>query len=657
MFKRAKSILLMTAFTFFLAGNLIAAVTITVDPECTRSIQGISELDRKVYFSLCDAGTGFEKRCKNEEVYDYLINDLGVTFGRRLGVVEGFVKWGNAVREDPQRPGYADIEYLKSHLQKNGYTPSEQFKADRGPNLNVAAHGNHNAYPKFMGEFTTKEVINDAKDGHPEWVPENIDAAAELAATVLKYGYSDFDRPAYFEPLNEGHWGFFGKQHFADWHMKTMHAVHEKTPNVKVGGFCMSVAYMYRNLYHVFRSFTRFIDNTNCDMDFYSFHVYDYYRWRDGNFAGRVTSGLPLEGVLDIMPNYTYNKYGKEIELVVSEQGGYVHDGSDEYDGATATLEIANKFFPGSGFEWEMKRRSIVEFIHVSTMIANTMGFMDHPHIVKKSVPFILMDAFGWDTKYYAVMYVPYEFKDKSRLVPTQQQNFYKLFKGVNGRRVKALCSDPDIQTRAFVDGSKLYLVMNNLANKKESVSIDMPDAKDLLIRRLGRKDDFTGYFKEEKITSAKTIEFAGREAVLLVADYGETIKNKQLVNEVPCYGDRVDVAIKEAQTFTVKVPDAEKLDYAQLRIGISRPAGTDKNIKVWFNEKPIKIPLETCVDRLEDQKKLTPSSWVDYSSCKIVSIPVNLVKKENKVKVDFVDDKPGSVGSVVLRAAVKKSN
>ena len=563
----------------------------------------------------------------------------------RLGVVKGLK---SIVEEDPSRPGYVNIELLKKHLGKRRYRPSDKFINDMGENLDVAAHGNHNSYPEFMGKHTTKDTIS---GDHAEYLPENIDAAAEFSAAVLKYGYTDFDRPAYYEPINEPHWGFFKGDHLADWHMKTMEAVHESTPDVKVGGFCMSVSYMYRDLYRVFRGYVDFIDKTDCKMDFYSFHVYDFFKWEGDNYAGRVTSGLPLEGVLDIVPNYTVNKFGKEVPIVVSEQGGYVNEHDGDFQGAASTLKIAEKYFPGSGFQWDMKRRSIVEFIHVSTIIANTMVFMDHPHVIKKSVPFILFDPYRWDPKYYASLYVPYEFEDKSRLVPTQQHNFYKFFKGVDGRRAKVLSSDTDIQTQAFVDGSKLYLVMNNLADEEESVSIEMPRARKLSVRRLGRNEDFTLYYTEKKIRFTKEIKLAGRESVLLIADYGRSIKSKKTINEVPCYGDRVDVAVKEAETFNVKVPNAGSLDYAFLRIGISRPAGTDKGIKVWFNGKPIEIPLETCVDRLEDHDKR------DYASCKIVPLPVDLVKKENKVKVAFNDDKPGSVGSVVIRAAVNNSN
>ena len=54
----------------------------------------------------------------------------------------------------------------------------------------------------------------------------------------------------------------------------------------------------------------------------------------------------------------------------------------------------------------EMKKRSIIDFNMVSGVIANTMVFMDHPHVVKKATPFILMDSMGWDPHYYATLYV-----------------------------------------------------------------------------------------------------------------------------------------------------------------------------------------------------------------------------------------------------------
>ena len=48
-----------------------------------------------------------------------------------------------------------------------------------------------------------KDVAN--HNGKQEWLPENIDAV-EFAAAVLKHTFSSFDRPVYYEPVNEPHW-------------------------------------------------------------------------------------------------------------------------------------------------------------------------------------------------------------------------------------------------------------------------------------------------------------------------------------------------------------------------------------------------------------------------------------------------------------------
>ncbi|MFZ9012232.1 MAG: beta-agarase, partial [Anaerohalosphaeraceae bacterium] len=198
-------------------------------------------------------------------------------------------------------------------------------------------------------------------------------------------------------------------------------------------------------------------------------------------------------------------------------------------------------------------------------------------------------------------------------------------------------------------DGSRMYLVLNNLADESERLDVQMPRPQKLNIRRFGRNDDFTPYYIETQIDSAKQLTLAGRETIVLVAEYGKAIEAARSVNERPCYGNRVDVAIKDEEAFTINVPDAGNLDYASLRIGMSRPADADRGIQVKFNGNDIYIPVETCAERLADHDKR------DYASCKIVSLPVELVEKENKVKVAFNDDKPGSVGSVVIRAAVKQ--
>ena len=543
--------------------------------------------------------------------------------------------------EDPKRPGYADVSRLKNQKLPE---PGKQFYKDFGPNLDVAAHGNHNAYPEYMGKYQLEDADY---HGTPEWIPENIDAAAELASMVMKYNYTDFDRPRYYEPLNEPHWKYFVDQHMADWHLAVQKKVHELTPDVKVGGMCQSVSYFFRDNYQNFKGMKGFFDLTDGKMDFYSFHSYDYLRWRDGQFVGRIQSGLALEGSLDLLENYAVNKTGHEVDVVVSEMGGYVHsEPRGMYDGEKLAAEIMTAHHPEADpntWDYEMQKRSIVCFGHVSSIIANTLAFIDHPHTVLKSVPFLLPNTWSWDKKYYANLYVPKNYTDESEWVETFMLDFYKLFRGVDGRRVKCMATDPDLQSRAFVDGSKIYLVVNNQSRRPETVSLRGLGTRRVEIRRLGRNDDFTGCYTEQTIDTPKTLTLSGREAVVLVADRGRTVKEKRRVNEIICYGDKTEQTMKNAQ-FNIKVPNLGKIDYAVLRVGLTRKTESDKEAMITLNGKPLDVPLEDCVDRLADG---------EYGTTKLVYLKAADLLPENTVTVSFADGDDGAVGTAVIRAAV----
>lgn len=607
---------------------------IVVEPGTTRKIGGVAEVDRKRYFCLADQGTDFDQRMP-PEIYDYLLHDLGASFGRSLGPVQYTAR---SLGEDPQRPGFADVAPL---AEKTLRAPGERFLKECGPNLDVASHGNHNEYPEYMG----RHFKGTAGEGeHAEWLPENIEAAAELAANVIRYNYTDFDRPRYFEPLNEPHWEYFSDPHLAEWHLKTMEQVHALTPEVKVGGHCMSVSYFFRGNYHNFKGMSNFLDLTGGKMDFYSFHSYDYFDWEDGDFRGRVQSGLPLEGTLDLLENYAVDRLGREVDIVVSEQGGYINvKPKGEYDGELLAAELARKHFPEPTWGNELKKRSIVCFVHVSSIIANTMVFIDHPHVVQKAVPFLLPNTWGWDPKYYAGLYVPQDYTNRSVWVETHMMDFYKLFRGVGGRRVKALCSDPDLQVRAFVDGARLYLAINNQGWGPETVALRGIDAGQIEIRRFGRHADFSAYYTESTGALPEVLEVAGREAVVLVAECGKPIMEERSVNEVVCYGDKVIVPAKDA-TFKIKVPVDRGIDYAVLRVGLTRDAGLGHDVAVALNGKPLKVPLEDCADRLEKS---------EYGTTKLVPIEPADLQAENVVTVTFPDGGAGFVGTAVIRAAM----
>ena len=620
------------------------AVRIQVDPLTTRCIDGISELDRKKYFNLADHGVKFGQRVPNDEVFNRVTKKLNVTFGRSLGPVRSATGKGKSIKQDPSRPQFIDVESFKSVLDAKREKPNSKMRRIYGKNLGIASHGGKESYPEFMGRYFSDAA---KKDSHAHSLPNNVEAAAELAAMVFKHSFNDLERPEFFEPINEPHWSYFNDPKLSDWHLAIQKAFQENEIPTQVGGMCMSVCYMYNQNYRSWNGFKNFLDRTNGELDFYSFHVYDYLDFEDGDFVGRVQSGLPLEGVFDLVANYSNNQFGKAVPIVVSEHGGYVSENKGMHPDEITDM-IAREHFPGEGFDWEMEKRSILDFNLVSSILTNTLNFIEHPHLVQKAVPFILLDSMGWDPKYYATLYTPYDFKDRKNWVPTRNSDFFEFCKSIKGRRVKMYSSDPDVQLRAFVDGRHLHLVLNNLSDQPEPLNFVVPKAKKYFIKKLGRGKDFRPYLNETEVDSLEGLDIQGREAILISAEYPARIPQKRTINEIPYYADAV---IKEpkgrgAVPFNIEVDDLNEIDYVMLRVGFRRPPGSDWNVTVRFNGKELNMPVEDCAGRLENSS--------DFATTRIAYVNPKLLKQKNRVTIKFPDGKGGTVGSVVLRVARK---
>ena len=170
-------------------------------------------------------------------------------------------------------------------------------------------------------------------------------------------------------------------------------------------------------------------------------------------------------------------------------------------------------------------------------------------------------------------------------------------------------------------------------------------DSEEVTIRRFGRNDDFTGYFTEETVATPEMLNVRGRESVMIVAEYREPIAQKRTVNEVVCYGDKTAVPLTEA-TFTINVPQEQKIEYAELRVGLVRPPELSQSPVITLNGNALEVPLEDCADRLTDR---------EYATTKLVQVNPADLQAVNTISVSFVDGTEGFVGSAVIRAAVKQ--
>ncbi|MFY0627688.1 MAG: T9SS type A sorting domain-containing protein [Reichenbachiella sp.] len=620
-------------------------IEVKVSPTIDVSINGELELDRSKYFNLASSSSEIAKYLKEESKVSEYIDDLEMSVGRQLGMVYSETRWGKGLKEDPQRPGYMDTDYFISQMSPNDENLAP-YKAAFGTRQGLVTHDRHTAFPDFMETYTKP-------DEEDETYPTNNDAAAEVVAHILKYKYSDFQRPSFFELVNEPHWKFWDDPLFAEFHVATKNKVEEMQIDTEVGGPCYSVSYFYKDQFKTLNQITKFIDATNFDLDFYSFHTYDYMHWDDGeaNFKGAVSSGLPLESVMDALASYTYNTYGKELTYVGSEHGGYI---SNVTNRNFALDKLADQYFPGEGFDFEMEKRAIDNFIMVNSAIANTLTFMNHPHIVKKSVPFILIQSANWDPYYYSSLLVKENFDMNSNVwAESRLIDYYKFFANVRGRRIESFTKDTDIQHMSFVNGKTLAMVFHNQSDIEGTLNIDIDDISnpiaEIKVRKLERKADFRPDFKEQLVASVDELNIGAQGSMVVFVTYENEIVKSDDVNEVVHYYAGKSNIITGSKLYSVEIPDHKKAKYGILRVGVSRK-GTSKEMKTTLNGWPLEVPIEDCADRITNSDD-------DYSTTKIIKVDGKYLTHQNKIEVTFPDGKSGGIGSVAIRAALMDTN
>ena len=351
-----------------------------------------------------------------------------------------------------------------------------------------------------------------------------------------------------------------------------------------------------------------------------------------------------MEGILDAIQNYTVNTHGRVVPIVLTEHGGYLfRDPGNFIPESLATTLLG----PGDDFAWELRRRSVGHHIMVSGAIGNTLAFLNHPHTVRKAVPFMLLESSAWDPRYYASILVAQDFTDTSNWVESENIHFYRLFGSFRGERVVLHSASPDVQAHAVIEDSRvLHVAMNNLSDEPlpQQFGLTNVGIESIRVKRVGRNSDFTPYFVEEELGSLDGFVLGPREAVMLDITYVQALVTDGAVDETPYYGDRTSVDMQGTELFTVETPDLQEVAYATLRVGVGRPVDTDRDLLLVFNGRAIDVPLEASAGRLEDT--------TEYGSTKLISIDPELLQATNTVELSFADGRGGGVGAVVLRVA-----
>lgn len=631
--KSGTRILAMIAMAFLAAQSVSAegAVEVRVDPAVRRYIDGVSHLDRTRYFNLAANSSNFWHRCPMGDA-PRLLDELRVSLGRGIGLGASAIKTGKPITEDPMRKGFADEASVRAHYE-NILTGDAELRERFGSNMDLIVHDSDVPHPEFMGS-----AWKDA--GHYQRIGANSVAAADFIALCLKHGFNDFTRPRYYEPLNEPSWQIMQTPQFPALHVELAAAMRREGLDVKIGGPCAPVGYLYNNDYtsQWAKVFKPFIDAAGASIDFISFHIYDYF---SGDKA-EILTGLPLENTFDLLDAYCLERFGEVKPFACSEHGA---------TGANFNLANVPEKAAQPGFKGVEVPRERLEWLFLNSINGQLMSFLERPRSILKTVPFILDRTDDWNPRYLYTLYSRHGFDKKGEWTRTRLHAFYELWGNVRGERVEAHCVDPDVQVEVFVEGKTGYVCLKNLSNETKPVALRIG----MEVVRASRDRLYWG---EEGMVFAKAeaVDLGGewalkpQEMTVVSMEFGEGFKQRGNVYERKFFSGRRIVPIRgcEAEEFRVNMPGGQvgSAGYATLRIGVSRSQSAGREPEVLFNGVRQKVPMERAAE--------VRGTSAEYVTTKLVAIDPALLRAENDVSVRFPDS-GGAIGTLCLRVGFRE--
>ena len=405
-------------------------VIVTVDPDCVRSIGGVTRFDRSQFITIHESAGSLDM---DVEDFRYIEDGLGAGYGRDGGFLSYYAEATRADSADPDMPDIAHIEeqartYRNERRQRIGSTWDEIRETV------LCTH------PHIMHAMSDNTEL--------AWGPRTYESIAEFTAQLLKHYFRDDDRPRYLEVFNEP----FVKakklgttvEAMSEQHNVVAKRVREVNPDVLVGGYAAAwVEVEDRNFEHWNNWQKTFMDIAGANMDFFSYHIYDGVNVMG---APRDRTGSNSEAIMDLIDTYSHIKWGVAKPIMITEYGKIPA-------GNMRTMPYSAKRSAGMLYSF----------------VGQLMTYMDHPDRLMKVVPFILGKAlwtYGMEnepTPGEANPFLLWRRLEDGAFVQTHLSLFYRYWKGFRGEWRKCSSSNPDVRVQLLADGRRLNLALTNL--------------------------------------------------------------------------------------------------------------------------------------------------------------------------------------------------
>ncbi|WNJ20430.1 T9SS type A sorting domain-containing protein [Pontibacter sp. G13] len=470
----------------------------------------------------------------------------------------------------------------------------------------------------------------------------SLDVAAYIAQS-FKDEWDDV--PTFYEPLNEPmvHANEFYPQNanstqtdiiitkICEFYRdmgSALHAVPELS-NMQMIGYASAYPQFENNDFDLFtRRYKKYIDIAGADMDGFSLHLYDGVGL---NNSGGRRSGSNAEAIMDLVEAYSFEELGVVKPLAITEYGRLV----ESQPGWVAGGSVSN-------YEAVENSQALRSQNHM------VMSFMERAGNMMISIPFSVGKSNPYNDKFSrAALWIE---QTNGSYALTERRYFFEMWKDVQGDRVSINSSNIDVQTQAFVNGNKLYVVLNNLNDATQTVSLNMVDQTGLQTVQTKRLKVFTNAVPQFTTSSSSSapssLSIAYGETVVLTYTFGSNVSFTNDINSQKYYATSTlkPITANTDVTFTINgVSKGSGSGTATLRVGVGRNLGANLAPTVKVNGQTVTYSGD--VIRGYDQSNRSRFFG-------ILEIPVDmslLNSGTNTVKVQFPDG-GGHVSSVILQ-------
>ncbi|TXF87905.1 T9SS type A sorting domain-containing protein [Neolewinella aurantiaca] len=607
-------------------------VKIDVNLDLRHSVNGTDSFARERFIVMHE--NLFSNDWDSDEQRNSFLNDYDVYLGRDNG---SLVWQYNQSFEDPARPGYPLLANLatKGVNDKARYAGSPSARAIEHRTRSMMVGGQMSIFP------TSGPTNPNACCGPDEgWTYANGSALGEFMATTVKEFYGEGGasgqvRPTMVEVVNEpfyqaGDWGTTPLE-IARWHNDIAEQFDQILPEVLVGGYTAAFPELERNDFDQWRdNWKMFMDEAGDNMDFYSVHLYDYGVPANPEQVVR-RSGSNIEAVLDMIEHYSVLTSGKVKPWNISEYGYW----SPGINGTTYTKER----------DWHNLRS-------FSTMM---MQLMERPDVMLKTVPFILNKATWWSdpsgNKYpYRLMRQQHELAGETgdEWVYTELLGFFELWKDVRGKRVDSWSPDPDIQADAYVNGNKVYVILNSLEFSPQDIDLSVVHPQgaaptNIRVKHLYRQSDLVPVLEETTPSTLPSFTLGQEATAVIEYTFAEALTPNERSEERKTYATDMLRPILANQPLTFRVEGLATGAYgeATLRLGIGRDRVSNRRPTLSINGTPVNVP--------EDYRGYDQNNRDRFFGMLEIPVPYSLLQESNEIVVTFPDN-GGHVSSVALQ-------